>query len=115
MKRARPSVREHKIFEIYVGPISIYVSLSRYDDGAPMEVFIDVDHVEGSATKAFCNAIARLLSRSLQHGIPMEELIDQLRDTKFLPSGIGRGHPAIEGKQCSSVLDAVARILDYEK
>lgn len=62
--------------------------------------------------RGLADAIARLVSRGLQYGVPVEEVIDQFVGTKF-ECAMASGHPVIEGRLCS-LLDAVGRVLDAE-
>lgn len=111
--RPRPSVRRHVTCAFRVGERKIHLTIGLYDDGAPMEVFIDVAK-EGSTERALLDAIARQVSRGWQRGVPARETVDQFVNTRFEPSGKGDGHPAIQGRQCTSLLDAIGRVVAHE-
>lgn len=103
-------MREHVVIAIRVGDNKLHLTLGQYEDGAPLEIFIDA-HKEGSTVRALMDAIARQVSRGWQRGVPVAETVDQFINTRFEPSGKGSGHPAIEGRQCKSLLDAIARVI----
>ena len=117
-KRPRPPVRRNITYAFKLrapsADLGVHMTIAHYDDGQLMEVFIDVKHTEGSTIRALTGAIARLVSTALQHGVPVEDLLDQFIGTSFAPSGLGAGHPAIQDKMCTSLLDACGRILKME-
>lgn len=113
-KRPRPSKRLNTTYAFKVGNVGMHMTLSRYEDSTPMEVFLDVAHAEGSTIRALMGALARLISTGLQHGTPVDSILDQLIGTKFEPAGIGHGHISIEDQPCTSLLDACGRILQHE-
>lgn len=108
--RPRPTLRRHTVVAIRVGGNKLHMTLGEYDDGAPLELFVDM-HKEGSTARALVDAIARQVSRGWQRGVPVAETVDQFINTRFEPAGKGSGHPAIEGRECTSVLDAIARVI----
>lgn len=115
--RPRPTQRGHVIsaFKLHAanGDYKVHVSISRYDDGAPLEIFVDLAK-EGSTTQALMGAICRQVSRGWQHGVPASDTVDQFMGTRFEPSGRCEGHPAVDGVYCTSLLDALARVIAHE-
>lgn len=111
--RPRPSIRRNVTCAFRVGGHKLHLTIGLYEDDAPMELFIDVAK-EGSTTRALLDAIARQVSRGWQRGVPAAETVDQFVNTRFEPSGKGEGHPAVEGRQCTSLLDAIARVVAHE-
>lgn len=127
---ARAPKRPHETFELRVGEQKIYVGLGRWADrpgsvemgGRVMEaegisrvreLFFSIAK-DGAALRGYMDQIARLASRSLQFGVPLEAILDQWIGVALEPAGKGSLHPAIEGRQCPSLLDAIARVLDAE-
>lgn len=66
--------------------VKAYVSTGEYPDGALGEVFISPDK-EGSFAKGVLDGFALLLSITLQHGIPLENIINKFMHMRFEPSG----------------------------
>ena len=55
------------------------------------------------------DSFAKAISFALQHGVPLENLVDKFRDTRFDPSGwtVNKDVPV-----CSSVVDYIFKWLD---
>lgn len=87
---------------------TIFWRVSEFPDGRPGEVFIELAH-EGSTLRATANSLAIALSVALQHGTPLESLVDKFIGTKFEPAGYVEGHDRI--KFASSFADLIARDL----
>ncbi len=99
-----PSLR-HK-FDI--GGHEGYLHVGMYDDGSPGEVFISMSK-EGSSVSGLMDAIGVLTSVGLQHGVPLQSLVDKFAHTKFEPSGYTSNKDI---KTATSVLDYVFRWLE---
>jgi ribonucleoside-diphosphate reductase alpha chain len=91
-----------------IGDSTLFWRVSEYDDGRPGEVFIELAH-EGSTLRAMANCVAIAISIGLQHGTPLEQLVDKFLHTKFEPDGIVEGHDKI--KFASSIADLIAKDL----
>jgi ribonucleoside-diphosphate reductase alpha chain len=95
----------------------IYVITSFYgkDDGELAgnlaEVFI-VSGRHGSFTKGLLEALGTGISKSLQHGIPAEEIASMYKGQIYEPNGIVSGHPTI--KHATSISDLVSQIIAKE-
>lgn len=76
-----------------------------YHKGSPVEVFVHLGHA-GSDERAFAEAIGRLLSTSLQYGVPLRVLCKQLKGISS-ESIMGFGSNKI-----LSIPDAVGKVLD---
>lgn len=100
----RPQVLQGLTQEIYTPLGTAYVTVNYYQN-KPVEVFVTLGKT-GSTERSFCEALARIISISLQHGVPMGILTRQLRgissDTAF---GVGP-------QKILSVPDAVGRVLE---
>jgi ribonucleoside-diphosphate reductase alpha chain len=83
---------------------TLYITVNELNE-KPFEVFATIGK-SGQSTMAKTEAIGRLVSLSLRHGIPVEKIVEQLK-------GIG-GEYAIFEKDglVRSIPDAIARILE---
>jgi len=82
-----------------------YVQSGLYEDGRLGEVFVKMDKPGGS--NAVYDAWAMASSIALQHGAPVDELLQKFVGTRFEPSG---AVVDVEGiLRCTSPLDLVAR------
>jgi ribonucleoside-diphosphate reductase alpha chain len=86
-----------------------YFTVGLYDDGVPGEVFITMAK-EGSTIGGLMDVIGILTSMSLQYGVPLEKIVDKLKNQNFEPSGvIHRGHEKLKGQKAKSLVDYVFR------
>ena len=67
--------------------VDFYITLNRYPDGRPCEVFTKA----GGGLQGWCDAICRLMSVLLQHGVPLETICGQLLRSHFAPCGMVPG------------------------
>jgi len=77
-KRPRPQILRGSTIKMASPLGDLYVTVNEDDDGAPFEVFCAVGKA-GGAANADTEAIGRLISLVLRHGIPLDEVRDQLR------------------------------------
>jgi ribonucleoside-diphosphate reductase alpha chain len=110
-RRKLPAKRHGFVREAVVGGHKVFLRTGEYEDGALGEIFIDM-YKEGASFKGLLNCFAVLASKSLQYGMPLEELVDSFTFTRFEPAGVVIGHEAI--RNATSVLDYVFRVLGYE-
>lgn len=106
-----PTRRRGFTQEARVGTHKVFLRTGEYDDGALGEIFIDM-HKEGASFKALGNCFAIAISLCLQHGVPLEDLVEQFTFTRFEPQGSVQGHPNI--KFATSIVDYVFRTLAVE-
>ena len=105
----RPKERNGKVVEVNTPAGKMYIRGS-FDQGRLMEVFIDLGS-QGQRENVICNGLGRVISRSLQRGVEIEDITDTLRgaggDVFFMQ---------LEGYkksfQMNGILDAVATVLD---
>jgi ribonucleoside-diphosphate reductase alpha chain len=110
-RRRLPKKRNGFVREAYVGGHKVFLRTGEYEDGSLGEIFIDM-YKEGASFKGLMNCFAVLVSKSLQYGVPLEELVDSFTFTRFEPAGPVQGHEAI--KNSTSILDYVFRSLGYD-
>jgi len=117
LPKRRPNGRQEVILHPKQGDsLRFYFEIGRYEDDRPGEVWLDVAKV-GSALKAVYGVWAMTASKALQYGMPLKELGNTLRHVKEDPfSGFFflTDDPEEEGKQCSSIWDAIAQVIELE-
>lgn len=86
----------------------VYLDVGLYEDGRPGEVFIVVEKT-GSEVRWMFDEIARLASKLMQYGCPLEEVAEGWVGTKGKIAGPVTHDERI--KNCTSVLDYVGRHL----
>lgn len=110
-RRRLPKKRHGFVREAHVGGHKVYLRTGEYEDGSLGEIFIDM-YKEGAAFKGLLNCFAVLVSKSLQYGVPLDEIVDTFIYTRFEPAGIVQGHEAI--RNSTSILDYVFRSIGYD-
>jgi ribonucleoside-diphosphate reductase alpha chain len=63
-----------------------YVTVGLYENGSPGEIFVRMAK-EGSVIAGLMDSFATAVSLSLQHGVPLQVLVDKFKGTRFEPSG----------------------------
>jgi len=97
------------------GDLKGYLTTGMYPSGRVGEIFFEVAK-EGSFVSGVLDALVTAISVGLQHGIPLQTFTKKFRGTRFEPSGMVRAAPegVLDGmKTATSVLDYIARYLDY--
>ena len=84
-----------------------YIIVGLYEDGRPGEVFLKIGK-EGSTLGGLLDCVGILTSIALQHGIPLQSLVDKLSYVRFEPAGWTKD-PDI--RQAHSIVDYVFRWL----
>ena len=90
--------------------IKAYITTGVYSDGTPGEIFLVADK-QGSFISGLMDCFATLISISLQHGIPMQRMIDKFRWTRFEPSGMTRHS---EVRSATSVVDYIMQWMNMK-
>lgn len=85
-----------------VGGVEGYVNVGIHD-GKPVELFITISK-EGSTLAGWADALARVVSVSLQYGMPPDVLCRKMRHLRFEPSGFTS---SVEIKEASSIVDYI--------
>ncbi len=106
-RRKLPNERESVTHKFSVGGHEGYITVGKYDDGMPGEIFIKMSK-EGSTLSGFMDGFALSVSIGLQYGVPLKALVDKFINTRFEPSGY-TGHKEIP--YAKSVLDYIGRWL----
>lgn len=104
MFNSRPEVMQGATDAIETPEGTAYVTVN-YHEGNPSEVFVTLGH-SGTTVRSMTEAIARLCSIALQHGVPLRALTRQLRGISS-EQAMGLGPNKI-----LSIPDAVGRIME---
>ena len=103
-----PTRRSGYTQKVAVGGHKLFLSTGEYKDGRLGEIFIAL-HKEGSAFRGLMDAFAISVSIGLQHGVNLEDYVEAFTFTRFGPSGLVEGDPAVPA--ATSMLDYVFRNL----
>ncbi len=106
-----PDERLGRTWEFKIGGTKVFLRSGENPDGSLGEIFVDLGYKEGSTVRALMNQFAIAISFSLQHGVPLEKLVERFSFTKFEPHGYVEGHPYL--KNATSLIDAIFRILGH--
>jgi ribonucleoside-diphosphate reductase alpha chain len=107
MREKLPAERSSITHKFNIGGHEGYLTVGKYDDGRPGEIFIKMAK-EGSTLSGIMDGFALSVSIALQYGVPLKALVDKFIHTRFEPSGF-TGNPEIP--YAKSVLDYIARWL----
>ncbi len=107
-RRKLPFKRSGYTQKAIIGGHKVFLRTGEYADGTLGELFIDT-HKEGAAFRSLLAAFAMAVSVGLQHGVPLEKLVELYTFTKYEPNGMVMGDAQI--KSCTSLLDWVFRHL----
>jgi ribonucleoside-diphosphate reductase alpha chain len=110
LRRRLPDTRHAITHKFDVAGHEGYITAGLYVDGQPGEVFITMAK-EGSTVGGLMDAIATLVSVSLQYGVPVESLVRKFEHVRFEPSGMTR-NPEIP--MAKSLVDYIFRWLAME-
>src|ERR1700690_363527 len=84
-----------------------YLTVGKYDDGTPGEIFIKMAK-EGSTLSGIMDAFALSVSIALQYGVPLRAIVDKFVNSRFEPSGY-TGNPEI--RYAKTIVDYLGRWL----
>jgi ribonucleoside-diphosphate reductase alpha chain len=80
------------------------------DTGTLGEIFIHLDNSD-EALRGMTRTMCLILSKCLQRGIPLADLLSAMRHQRFEPAGVTE-HPAIHF--CSSLSDYIAQWITHQ-
>src|SRR5438270_1134244 len=86
VRRKLPDERESITHKLSIGGHEGDITVCNYVDGAPGEIFITMAK-EGSTISGLMDSFATMTSLALQHGVPLQLLVDKFTHTRFEPSG----------------------------
>jgi ribonucleoside-diphosphate reductase alpha chain len=102
-----PSTRDAITHRFSVAGHTGYLTVGLYDDGRPGEIFVQVAR-EGSTISGLLDSWAITMSVALQHGVPLEALLDKLAYQRFEPAGMSDN---TDIPMAHSIIDYIARWL----
>ncbi|MBV9463293.1 MAG: adenosylcobalamin-dependent ribonucleoside-diphosphate reductase [Verrucomicrobiae bacterium] len=114
VRRRPPKFRRGETHKFTIqGSHKGYLTVNVYEDGTPCELFLTMNK-EGSFASGMAGVFAKMLSLSVQYGIPFEEISQSFKFTRFEPSGFV-DNPEIPTAE--SVVDYVIKYLElmYER
>src|SRR5213075_203890 len=107
VRRKLPDERESITHKFSIGGHEGYITVGKYEDGTPGEIFITMAK-EGSTISGLMDSFATMTSLALQHGVPLQLLIDKFTHTRFEPSGFTK-NPEIP--MAKSIMDYIFKWL----
>jgi ribonucleoside-diphosphate reductase alpha chain len=107
VRRKLPDERESITHKFSIGGHEGYITVGKYEDGSPGEIFITMAK-EGSTISGLMDSFATMTSLALQHGVPLQLLVDKFTHTRFEPSGFTK-NPEIP--MTKSIMDYIFKWL----
>ena len=109
-RRKLPDTREALTHKFSLGGTEGYITIGKFEDGKPGEVFIQMAKA-GSTINGLMDTVGTLVSLCLQYGVPLETLVNKFSHVRFEPEGMTQNKHIPFAK---SVIDYVARELGME-
>ena len=107
VRRKLADERESITHKFSVGGHEGYITVGKFEDGTPGEIFIKMAK-EGSTISGVMDSFALMTSMALQHGVPLQLLVDKFTHTRFEPSGFTK-NPEIP--MAKSIMDYIFKWL----
>jgi ribonucleoside-diphosphate reductase alpha chain len=107
VRRKLPDERESITHKFSIGGHEGYITVGKYEDGTPGEIFITMAK-EGSTISGLMDSFATMTSLSLQHGVPLQLLVDKFTHMRFEPSGFTKNR---EIPMAKSIMDYIFKWL----
>ncbi|MFZ2491487.1 MAG: vitamin B12-dependent ribonucleotide reductase [Thermoanaerobaculia bacterium] len=107
VRRKLPDERESITHKFAIGGHEGYITVGKYEDGTAGEIFITMAK-EGSTISGLMDSFATMTSLALQHGVPLQLLVDKFTHTRFEPSGFTK-NPEIP--MAKSIMDYIFKWL----
>ena len=100
--------RQAIIHKFSVGGITGHITAGMYPDGTVCEIYIQMAKM-GSALQGLLDSFSIAFSLALQYGVPLKELTERLKGTRYEPNGF-TNNPEIPISK--SISDYLARWLE---
>ena len=110
-RKRLPDDRHSITHKFSVGGQDGYLHLGLYADGSPGEVFINISKA-GSTLHGLVDMAATAISVGLQHGVPLNTMLEKFRGMRFEPSGF-TGNKAIP--RADSLADYFAKWMELRE
>lgn len=104
-----PARRKSWTQKVRIGGQTLHLTVGEYPDGRPGEVFLNVSKT-GSFNRGVMETLAMNISKALQTGVPVEEVVKANRGLDFPPNGAVEGSAFV--REATSVPDWVAQELE---
>lgn len=101
-----PQRRTVRTVKVTIDGMKVILKTGEYQDGRLGEIAVQVGR-EGDSLNAMLDLFCKAVSMGLQHGVPLEKLVDSFTFVRFPPSGMVIGHDKI--KMASSIIDFIFR------
>ena len=89
IRRRLPDERKSITHKFDIGGFEGYITAGMYEDGTPGELFIRASTL-GSAASGLLDSFSIAISMALQYGVPLEHLVEKLKNVRFEPAGVTR-------------------------
>ena len=109
MRKPMPNRRRNWTQRVTIGGQAVYLCVGEYPDGGPGEVFLDASK-QGTFLRGILDALARMISISLQCGAGIDVVVHSLKGLKYPPNGTVEGTTTIQ--EVDSVTDWIAAELE---
>jgi ribonucleoside-diphosphate reductase alpha chain len=106
-RRRLPRIRPSYTVSFQIGGAEGTLTAGAHADGQLGEIFLRLGK-QGSTLAGLAEALSIVTSLALQHGVPLELIVERLRGLRFEPAGPTDDQ---EIPQATSVMDYVARRL----
>ncbi len=107
IRKKLPDDRPAHRHKFRVGNVEGYLAPGFYEDGSLGEIFIDLTK-EGSTLSGFADALATIVSISLQYGIPLKDFVKKMMFLRFDPAGFTSN---ADIRSCTSIVDYIFKYL----
>lgn len=94
---------------VVIGGHTLHITRAFYDDGRLGEVFVTAGK-QGNTATGLIGVLSKVISKSLQYGVPAEVISAMLRSHDFAPNGMVQGHANI--KMANSISDLISKFID---
>ncbi len=109
-RRHMPDTRMSLTHKFEIAGHEGYITVGLYPDGQPGELFVQMSK-EGSTIGGLMDTVATLTSISLQHGVPLEQMVKKFAYQRFEPSGFTKNKDI---RTAFSITDYVFRWMGCE-
>lgn len=86
-RRKLPATRKSTTHRFHVGEQTGYIHAGQYEDETLGEVFLDISK-QGSTVGGLADMLAIFMSLGLQYGVPLEEFLRKMRQSRYEPAGM---------------------------
>ncbi len=106
----RPNKMPACIYRVETGDGTVYIGVSTDNNNKPMEIFLIMGE-SGSLVNGLIEALGKITSVGLQHGVPLNIVIKQLSDIKSAPCWFRFEETDERPTQILSIPDAISKLL----